>query len=109
MRRLAGVPISLAIVYAAISSASAAPLLFFCESESTSPITVNLNFGEWFDEDGNRGEIVPDQGKDTFQLSYKGRLATLHYKGKRSNLSFSNNEKFKLSCDSGGTGQTPGE
>lgn len=96
------------VVLFGASPSSAAGHVFDCDS-STLELTVNMNFGEWFDNNGNRGEVRFGKKPNTYQIDYKGTAAFLTHRGKKSKLMFPDGRIIPLSCSEGGSGQTPGE
>lgn len=97
------------VVLSGPSLSSAAGNVFYCDS-STLELTINMNFGEWFDEKGRSGEVRFGKKPNTYQLDYKGTTAAfLTYRGKKSKLTFPSGSIISMSCSQGGTGQTPGE
>lgn len=81
---------------------------FSCDSSMLGSLTINMNFGEWFDEIGNRGEVRFGKKKNTYELDYKGTDALLTHRGNKSQLLFSDGSIITMSCTQGGSGQTPG-
>ncbi len=112
------------VVLSGTSPSSAAGNVFYCNS-STFELTINMNFGEWFDEKGHGGEARFGKKPNTYQLNYKGTtIAFLTHRGKKSKLifpdglalsrevdpsSYPGGSIVSMSCSQGGSGQTPGE
>lgn len=112
------------VVLSGASSSSAAGNSFYCNS-STIELTINMNFGEWFDEKGHRGEARFGKKPNTYELDYKGTtIASLTHRGKKSKLTFPGGLALSgevdpssypggsivsMSCSQGGSGQTLGE
>jgi hypothetical protein len=83
--------------------------LFYCESSILGSLTINMNFGEWFNDKGGGGEARFGSKRSVYELEFDGKTAQLIHSGVKSKLIFSDGSVVKLNCDTGGTGQTPGE